>query len=526
MRTTHFLFIAIMTGLVAIAPPAWGQVINEDLKVVGSGGATGDEFGYSLAIDNGLLVVGAPYSDDNGLDSGAAYLFQASTGAELFMLTPADGAAGDGFGFSVAIAGGIVAVGTPGKGDNGADSGAAYLFDASTGAQIAKLLPSDGAAGDEFGNSIAIDNGIVAVGAWRADEYGDGSGAAYLFDASTGNQLDKLLPDTGNNYQTFGVSIAMDAGIVAIGARTYFVLGEGYTFAKAYLFDVSSGNQLNVLQADIENYNGDLGGQFADSIDIDNGLVAVGAPFRSVFFDFSGAAYIFDASTGEQLHFIFPADGHDRDHFGASISIDNGVLAIGADEDDDSAWSAGSAYLYDAADFTLIDKLLVSDGAEFDLFGSSIAIDNGLVAAGAIGFGGSGTETGYVGVFFAQPTTTVSASLNCLPSSGMVPFATTMTVQLENQSPDSTRRVAAKLNAALAGGQTVAGWRSGYTNIAPSGSFQASWNQVIPAVGGVIGINVFTIVAEDVTPAPFNQPPYSAAGDTDNAACTVTGLAP
>ena len=41
-----------------------------------------------------------------------------------------------------------------------------------------------------------------------------------------------------------------------------------------------------------------------------------------------------------------------------------------------------------------------------------------------------------------------------------------------------------------------------------------------------MGDNVFTLVAEDVTPAPYNQPPYAASGDTDSGACTVTGLAP
>jgi len=526
LNITHFLLVALITGFVSLGTPAWGQVVNEDLKLFASDGAAGDQFGSSVAIDNDVLVVGAPDADDGGIDSGAAYLFQASTGIELLKFTPTDGAAGDAFGFSVAIAGGIVAVGAPGKDDNGADSGAAYLFDASTGAQLAKLLPGDGAAGDEFGNSIAIDDGIVAVGAWRADEHGDDSGAVYLFNASTGNQLDKLLPDTGNNYQTFGVSIAMDAGIVAIGARTFFVLGEGYTFAKAYLFDVVTGNQLNVLKPDIENYNGDLGGQFADSIDIDNGLVAVGTPSRSVFFDFSGAAYVFDASTGEQLHFIFPADGHDRDHFGASISIDNGVLAIGADEDDDSAWSAGSTYLYDAGDATLIDKLLVSDGAGFDRFGSSMAIGNCIVAAGAIGYGSSGTPTGYVGVFMGPPATTVSASLSCLPNSGIVPFNTSMQVTLNNEFAGQNRRVAAQLDALLASGASYPAWRSGSTNIAAGGNFITSWNQAIPALGLVIGENVFTLRAEDVTPAPFNQPPYPAAGDTGSSTCTVTGIAP
>ena len=367
-------------------------------KLIPLDAAAEDAHGWSVDLENDLVVVGAPGDDDLGSDSGSAYLFD-TAGNQILKLLAVDGGAGDRFGFSVAIADGIVAVGAPGHEHGGTDAGAAYLFDATTGTQIAKLTPNDAEAGDEFGNSIGIDNGIVAVGAWRADELGDGSGAAYLFDASTGNQLDKLLPDTGNNHQTFGVSIAIEDDIVAIGSRSFFVLGEGYTFAKVYLFDVPTGNQLHRLQPDIENYNGDLGGHFGDVVDINNGLVAVGAPNRSIFFDFSGAAYVFDASTGEQLHFIFPADGHDRDHFGASIAIDNGVLAIGANEDDDSAWSGGSAYLFDAIDGTQIDKILASDGAIFDEFGFSIAMDNNVIVVGAIGDDDHGSNSGAAYVF-------------------------------------------------------------------------------------------------------------------------------
>ncbi len=398
LNTRISLVIAAL--LTTIATPAWGQAINEDVKIMASDGAADDEFGRSVAIDQDVIAVGARNDDDNGTNSGSAYLLNASTGVQTAKLLPSDGAAGDEFGFSIAISGGIVAVGAPRDEHNGVTSGSAYLFDASTGAQLAKLTPNDAEAGDEFGYSIAIDNGIVAVGAVRDDEYGDDSGAAYLFDASTGDQLDKLLPDTGNNYQTFGVSIAMDDGIVVIGARTFFVLGEGFTFAKAYLFDVSTGNQINMLQADIENYNGDQGGHFGDAVDIDNGIVAVGAWGRSIFFDHSGAAYLFDAATGSQLAFIFPSDGHDRDHFGMSIAIENGILAIGAHQDGDNGWVAGSAYLYGAFTGTQIDKLLASDGAEFDLFGSSIAIDNGVVAVGATGFSTS-SYAGAVYVFGA-----------------------------------------------------------------------------------------------------------------------------
>ena len=406
------LIVILFIGFSATVNPLWGDTINEDIKLSATDGTSGDEFGKSISIENDLIAIGAPYDDEYGEDSGSAYLFDKNTGLELFNLLPSDGEAGDEFGFSIAISNGIVAVGAPKDDDNGDNSGSVYLFDASTGTQLAKLTANDAETGDEFGNSITIYNGIVAVGAWRADEYGDDSGAAYLFNASTGNQLNILLPDTGYNYQTFGVSIAMDGGIVAIGARTYFVPGQGYTYAKAYLFDVPTGNQLNVLQADIENYNGDLGGHFADAIDINNGLVAVGAPNRSVFYDFSGAAYVFDASTGQQLHFIFPADGHDRDNFGISISIDNGGVAIGAHQDDDNGFNSGSAYLYNALTGAEIHKLLASDGEELDLFGASIAFDNGIIAVGAPADNDNGENSGSAYAFEVIPIEGILGDVN------------------------------------------------------------------------------------------------------------------
>ena len=124
---------------------------------------------------------------------------------------------------------------------------------------------------------------------------------------------------------------------------------------------------------------------FADTIDIDNGLVAVGAWAKSIFFDHSGAAYVFDASTGSQIAYIVPEDGHDRDHFGISVSIDQGIVAIGAHQDGDNGFNAGSAYLFDALTGDRIDKLLASDGVAFDLFGTSVVIESGVVAVGAIG---------------------------------------------------------------------------------------------------------------------------------------------
>lgn len=391
----------VLTGLLASAGirPAAADTLTEDYTIVPASGQTGDRFGTSIATSDGLVVVGAPMDDESAPDAGAVYIYDALTATELHKLVAADAGPDARFGHAVAIRNGLVAIGAPRDAELGSQAGAVYLFDATTGLQLHKLLPDDGATGDEFGNSVALHDGTLIAGAWRADEHGIDSGAAYLFDTLTGNQLHKLLPATGGNFQSFGVAVALDAGVAAVGSRTFFTLADGFTFAKVHLFDPATATQEGLLQAEIENYNGDQGGMFGECIAIDNGLIAVGAPSRSVFFDHSGAVHLFEATTGQQLQFIHPADGHDRDHFGFSLAFDAGILAIGANEDDDSAAGAGSAYLFDAADATQLDKLLISNADVSDRFGSSICIENGLVASGAVGFGSSGTPTGYVGIF-------------------------------------------------------------------------------------------------------------------------------
>jgi len=125
-----------------------------------------------------------------------------------------------------------------------------------------------------------------------------------------------------------------------------------------------------------------------------------------------------------------------------------------------------------------------------------------------------------------RPDSTVAAEFTCLPSSGTLPFTTAMTAVLENLYTQHSRRIAGQIDIDLAGGQHYTNWRSGSTNIDAGGSFTTSWNQMLPAVGSLVGENIFRLSATDVTPPPYNQPPYSPAGDTDMDSCTVTGVAP
>ena len=263
-------------------------VSAQEIKLLPSDGASTNYFGQSVAISGNTAIVGAFGDDDNGGSSGSAYLFDIATGAELTKLLPNDGASSDQFGRSAAISGNTAIVGAPQNDDNGIESGSAYLFDITSGTQLAKLLPSDGALGDLFGCSVAIDGNTAIVGAYTDDDNGLNSGSAYLFDIASGAQIAKLLPSDGESDDWFGLSVAINGNTAIVGAR----------------------------------------------LDDDNGL-------------HSGSAYLFDATTGAQIAKLLPSDGASDDTFGQAVAISGSTALAGATGDDENGFSSGSAYLFE-----------------------------------------------------------------------------------------------------------------------------------------------------------------------------------
>ena len=74
--------------------------------------------------------------------------------------------------------------------DNGSASGSAYLFDVSTGAQIDKITPADGEPFDQFGSAVSIDGTTIVFGAWNDNQ---GTGSAYVFKVPEPDSLSTLL---------------------------------------------------------------------------------------------------------------------------------------------------------------------------------------------------------------------------------------------------------------------------------------------------------------------------------------------
>jgi hypothetical protein len=167
---------------------------TQQAKLTASDGETNDNFGVSVAVDKDTAVVGAEFdANPNAGDAGSAYVFVRS-GEEWTRqaeLIASDGDNSDFFGASVAVDCDTAVVGARededpnGEGDEPfSGAGSAYVFSRSEGnwAQQNKLAADDGDAGDDFGESVAVDGETIVVGA-RTDENQNGpaAGSAYVF---------------------------------------------------------------------------------------------------------------------------------------------------------------------------------------------------------------------------------------------------------------------------------------------------------------------------------------------------------
>ena len=163
-----------------------GGVWTRVAKLTASDGAPGDSFGWSVAIDDDTLIIGAHYDDDLGWNAGSAYVFERVGGVwtQVAKLIASDGAAFDDFGSSVSTHGDTAIVGAADDDDLGEDSGSVYIFEKvnNVWTQVAKLTSPDGAPSDYLGRAVSINDDKVIAGAIGDDDLGSSSGSAYVFD--------------------------------------------------------------------------------------------------------------------------------------------------------------------------------------------------------------------------------------------------------------------------------------------------------------------------------------------------------
>ena len=268
----------------AIYPVTIDPTLAQEAKLTASDAAAGDLFGFSVAISGETAVVGA-LSDDTaaGTDAGSAYVFVRSgiSWSQQAKLTASDAAAGDDFGESVAISGNTIVVGADLDDDAGNFSGSAYVFvrSGTSWSQQAKLTAGDAAAGDQFGFYVGISGETVVVGCLGDDSGGTEAGAAYVFvrSGTSWSQQQKLTASDAAAGDLFGFSVTIGGDTVVVGAPLDDT-GAGSDAGSAYVF-VRSGTSWS-QQAKLTASDAAAGDQFGrNAVGISSDTVVVGAPF-------------------------------------------------------------------------------------------------------------------------------------------------------------------------------------------------------------------------------------------------------
>ena len=363
--------------------PVW----TEQQKLSASDKANGDSLGYSLSLSGDTAIIGAPQKNPDLRPSmGAAYIFVRSgdTWTEQQKITASDCASGDIFGWSVAVSGDSVVVGAPQATPGGTDfAGAAYVFTRSGGVwtEQQKLVASDKVARDAFGSSVAISGNTVLVGKFH------GLGTAYVFTRSGGSwtETQKLTGSDTVVGDQFAYSLAIDGGTAVIGALNCKVGGVDRAGA-AYVFvhDGSSWIQQQKLTAADPGIDDGFGWAVAVQ---GNTAIATSPDNSPGGVHLAGSAYVFSRSGGAwtQSQKLTASDKTELSHFGWSVAISGDAAVVGALSAPDSLLAAGSAYIFSrtGATWTEQQKLVASDRQAGNRFGASVGIsaDFALIAA-------------------------------------------------------------------------------------------------------------------------------------------------
>jgi hypothetical protein len=315
-----------MTGQAYIFERDAGGTWAEVIHFAGDDSADGDNFGIRLALQGDTAVVGAPGHDTDELQDGAAYVFMRSevgTWTQWQKLILPFSVADAEFGRAVDIDGDRLIVAAPGVNtayvyqrdgaqvwqyetdlnvgspisdvaidgerlligtSRDSDVGAAFLyqFEAGSWAFKKKLIADDGQEDDYFGIGVALQGSQAFVSAYMGNLTDAYSGAVYVFSEDGGDwtQTQKLTTNDAAPDDYFGTGLTVDGETMAIGS-----FGDSSAFGSVYLFgwNGTSWEQQDKIPA--------VGGEFGYAVDLQEGVLAVGAPDTNTF---TGSVYVYN----------------------------------------------------------------------------------------------------------------------------------------------------------------------------------------------------------------------------------------
>lgn len=423
MKFSHGIsFLAVIATMVfliatAVVPAqAQGTRTQQSEQILQPSGETAehDSFGSAVAISGNTMVIGAFNADGNEVGAGAAYIFDkiGNTWVQTAKLFAADGHArpanplfpgdfiSDSFGLTVAISqdGNTVIVGAPSHNHatqlSGGDIGAVYVFQRTNGAwsQEAELLPPHPNVQDHFGDAsdfggLAISGNTIVVTDQGTALTGSLPGSVDVFTRANGTwtlTTQLLVPD---DPFFFPSSVAFDGHTLAVGSDISDA-PNAFEGGAVYVFQFSEGQWSGPVTLGAADATS--GALFGFSVSLNGGLIAVGASAGPGTTSQSGAAYVFAGEGGvwSQKAKLIASDGLDFDNFGVSIGVSGQTVFVGATGHTPAAtgtFSAGSAYVYRQGDggWRQVAQVSGSDGISGGQYGLAVAIRNNTLLVGA-----------------------------------------------------------------------------------------------------------------------------------------------
>jgi hypothetical protein len=370
-------------------PRAIAKTFTEHAKLIPPLNDSYTKFGNAVSLSGNRALIGA-YLGGDQVGHAYIFVFDGTTWTLEADLAPSDGTAGDLFGYRVSLSGDRALVGAEGHGD----SGAAYVFafDGRAWTQQAKLAPS--IRGVAFGASVSLSGDLALVG---DPNINDATGAAYIysFNGATWKQQAKLISSDAAENDYFGSSVSLSDGRAAVGASKYLSSRTGavYVFTK--------NGAAWTQEAELAASDGVANDGFGFNVALSGDRVLAGAQFANTNFVQAGAAYVFafDGATWNQQAKLIAPESTAYDVFGYSVSLLGDHALVGAIGGNDNNAGAAYVFTFDGTTWAPQAKLIASDGAAFDFFGSAVSLSTNRILVGAPDNLGNGNGSGAAYIF-------------------------------------------------------------------------------------------------------------------------------
>ena len=374
--TSTYAMVIKVSDLDYEGGPSKSMNYEELNDLIASDHSTDNDFGYSVAINGLTAIIGAK-------EKAYIYEYDASTDnfiqKAIFDLPDSTGLHAS----SVSIGSNTAIVGVKNSNNN---KGAVYLYekpeegwhDITTWPNT--LTASDGEDSDRFGNSVDICGDTIVVGAEFENAMGYVSGSAYVFQKpstgwTTSTESGKLMASDGEQYDGFGIGVAVSGDTIVIGASGVDLKGAIYIFEKPIVGWMDANENKKLIASDGAAYDG-----FGVNVDIDGDKIVIGTDTDK------GFVYIFEKAPKGWKQSVQKAKlitNESNDHrYVWDVAISDNIIIAGTSE-------IPSLYIFEQPFTGWIDTNTSREMGSIDIYdlaisGDSIVVGNSQAEIGKI----------------------------------------------------------------------------------------------------------------------------------------------